>query len=217
MNEGKKIAVAITFYYEIASMDTSGRGGAANQLAELEARTTGQGRGPSYFQQACRIMECGGKLCSKGSDHCWQDEGNHFPLLPHHLRILADHLRAGKPRKGHDDVPHNFRRLVQADDRQREEREQKERDKLPRKRKRRGLDCLSYDTRIINCHCAPFHGSASNTPSTPRMVSPTSPVVELNLPRDEAVRAYNKWQRSQVSDDEQKKHYDKAQELTLTH
>lgn len=52
LNDGKKITVTITFYYELANVDTrkSGRGGATdNQLAELEARTTGQGRGPSYF------------------------------------------------------------------------------------------------------------------------------------------------------------------------
>lgn len=190
LNDGKKITIAVTFYYEITSADTgtSGRGGAtANQLADLEARTTGQGRG-ACVKEAYRLMECGDQLCTKGSDHCWRHEGKHYPLLPHHVRILVEHLRTGKSLKGHDDVPDDFRRLVQDDDRQREERELKERDKLQsRKRKRRDSDSSSHGMRMITCPCAPVHGTASNTLSTPRMVFPTSPIVELNLPRDEHI------------------------------
>ena len=44
-----------------------------------------------------------------------------------------------------------------------------------------------------------------------------SPVVGLNLPRDDVVRAYNEWQRSQVSTAEQKEYYNMAQDLTLAH
>ena len=49
------------------------------------------------------------------------------------------------------------------------------------------------------------------------MVFPTSPVIELDLRRDEAVREYKIWQKSQVSSDDQKQQYDKAEDLMLAH
>ena len=118
---------------------------------------------------------------------------------------------------GHDDVPDDFRRLVLDDERERGERERKEREKATRKRKRRDSDGSSHDMMTVHCHsCVPGR-SRSDSPSTPRMVFPKSPVVNLNLPREDAVKAYNEWQRSQVSTAEQKECYDMAQELTLAH
>lgn len=46
------------------------------------------------------------------------------------MRMLADHLLAGKDLNGHDDVLDNFRRLVLDDEREREGREVKEREKM---------------------------------------------------------------------------------------
>ena len=177
-------------------MDTgkSGRGGAiVNQEAELEARTAGLGRG-ACIKKAYALMRCPGRPCTKG-DHCWQNKGKHYSLQPHHVRMLADHLQAGKPLNGHDDVPDNFRRLVLDDEREREERERKEREKAQtRKRKRRDSDGLSRGMMTVHCHSyVPGRGPYTNTPSTLRMVFPTSPVVGLKLPRDNIVRAYNKW------------------------
>lgn len=45
---------------------------------------------------------------------------------PHHVRILADYLLAGKDLNGYDDVLDNFRRLVLDDEHEQEERELKE-------------------------------------------------------------------------------------------
>lgn len=117
---------------------------------------------------------------------------------------------------GHDDVPDLFRQLVLADEREKEERQRKEREKLQsRKRRRRDSDS-SHDMRMIHCACAPDRGAASGAPLTPRMVFPTSPVVQLNLPRGEAVRVYNTWHCSQVTT-EQIQYYDDALDLTLKH
>lgn len=220
LNDGKKITITITFYYVYNSTDTSkpGRGGAtANQEAELEARTAGFGRG-ACIRKAYALVRCPGPPCTKGSDHCWQNEGKHYPLRPHHVRMLAEHLQSGKALNGHDDVPDDFRQLVRTDEREQEERERKERQRQTRKRKRRDSDGSLHEMSMIRCHtCAPVVGTATNVPSTPRMVFPTSPTVELNLPRDDAVRAYNQWQRSQVTTEEQKQYYDMALELTLAH
>ena len=218
LKDGKRITVTVTFYYAYNSTGKPGRGSAtANQEAELEARTAGPSRAAS-IRRAYALVRCSGPPCTKESDHCLQYEGKHFPLRPHHVRMIAEHLQAGKILNGHDDVPDNIRQLVLDDERERAEREQKERNKMQsRKRKRRNSDGSSHEMRMIHCHCAPVHTAAIDPPSTPRMVFPTTPVVELNMPRDDAVRAYNQWQRSQVRTEEQKQYYDMAQEMTLEH
>ena len=215
---GKKITVALTFYYDIADTDTtrSGRGGAtANQLADLDARTIGRGR-VACAKEAYSFAECRKRSsCTNGSDHCVDLDGKHLRVLPHHIGILVNHLQDGKSLKGYDDLPLEFRRLVLDDARQREERERKE--QIRSRKRRRGSECSIQSLRLIECPCAPTHGSASNAPSTPRMVFPTSRVIELDLRRDEAVREYKIWQKSQVSSDDQKQQYDKAEDLTLAH
>lgn len=111
LNDGKKITITVTFYYKCVDTGKAGNGRAtANQEAELEARTAGLGRG-ACIRKAFTLMRCPGRPCTKG-DHCWQFEGKHHPLQPHHVRMLADHLQVGKVLNGHDDVPDNFRRLV---------------------------------------------------------------------------------------------------------
>ncbi|KZL80244.1 hypothetical protein CI238_13294 [Colletotrichum incanum] len=128
LDDGKKITITATFYYVCVDTGKSARRGAtAIQEADLEARTVGLERG-ACIRQAYALMRCTGPPCTKG-DHCWQSEGKHHRLLPHYVRMLADHLQAGRPLNGHDDVPDEFRRLVLEDEREREQRE--ERDKSP--------------------------------------------------------------------------------------
>ncbi|KAK3369554.1 hypothetical protein B0T24DRAFT_632826 [Lasiosphaeria ovina] len=122
LGDGKKITVAVTFYYLCVDTGKPGRRGAtANQEAELEVRTAGLGRA-ACIRKVYTLMRCPGRPCMKG-DYCWQSEGKYYSLRPYYVRMLADHLQAGKPLNGHDDVPDNFRRLVLDDERQREERE----------------------------------------------------------------------------------------------
>ena len=52
-------------------------------------------------------------------------------------------------------------------------------------------------------------------PPTPRIVFPTSPLWEIDLPREDAVKAYSAWQRSQVRTEEQKESYSLNEDLTL--
>ena len=78
--DGKKMTVAVTFFYQNVGSAKSGRRGAtANQQAELEARTVGLEQG-AYIRKAYLLMRCPGPPCTKGSDHCWQNDGKHYPL-----------------------------------------------------------------------------------------------------------------------------------------
>ncbi|KAL0930260.1 uncharacterized protein CTRU02_214335 [Colletotrichum truncatum] len=221
LKDGKKITLTVTFYYKCVDTGKSSRGGAtANQLADLDARTEGLGRG-ACIKKAYALMRCPDRSCTKG-DHCWQYEGKHYRLLPHHIRMLADHLQAGRVLNGHDDVPDEFRRLVMADAREQEEREQKELEKLRKpKRRRRYSDDSSSSLAAVRCHrCALLPGDpgiGTSAPSTPQMVFSSSSLPGCGLFREDAVRAYTVWQQSQVSTEEQKEHYDAVQELTLAH
>ncbi|KAI9155809.1 hypothetical protein HJFPF1_08398 [Paramyrothecium foliicola] len=218
LNDGKTISITVTFHYECIDINKPGRGGAtANKEADLEARTAGMSRG-SCIKQAYALLRCPGRPCTKG-DHCWIYEGKHFPLRPHHVRMIADHLQAGRPFNGHDDAPQEFRRLVMADEREQNEREQKERDRARRsKRRRRESDVSSADLTSVLCHsCALPSINTTLVPTTTRLVFPTSPLVGPDLSREDMVRAYSVWQRLQVSTEEQKGHYDRAQALTLEH
>ncbi|KAK4139206.1 uncharacterized protein C8A04DRAFT_40902 [Dichotomopilus funicola] len=91
--DGKKMTVAVIFFYQNVDSAKSGRRGVtANQQAELEAKTIGLERG-ACIRKAYLLMRCPGPPCTKGSDHCWQHDGKHYPLWPHHVRMLAEHMR----------------------------------------------------------------------------------------------------------------------------
>lgn len=210
------MTVMVTFFYQNVDSAKSGRRGAtANQQAELESRTVGLERG-ACIRKAYLLMRCPGPPCTKGSDHCWQHDGKHYPLWPHHVRMLAEHMQAGKPLNGHDDVPEEFRRLVRDAEREREERGQKEREKS-RKRRRRDLDGSAAAGILANqCHrCGTGSGSAPNIPPSPNIVFPNSPLARLNIPREDAVKAYSAWHQAQVCTEEHKQHYDAARQLAL--
>jgi hypothetical protein len=200
-------------YYQSMDAGNAGkRGATANQQAELEARTVSLERG-ACIRKAYLLMRCPGPPCTKGSDHCWQNDGKHFPLWPHHVRMLADHMQAGKPLNGHDDVPEEFRRLVRDAEREREEREQKDK---TRKRKRRDSDGSGAGIMVNQClRCVTGSGIPPSIPRSPSLVFPTSPLIQLDLPREAAVREYSAGHQSQVGTEEQKHHYDAARELTL--
>lgn len=191
--DGKKMTVTVTFYYQSVDAGKAIKGGAtANQQAELEARTVGLERG-ACIRKVYLLMCCPGPPCRKGSDHCWQNDGKHFPLWPHHVRMLADHLQAEKPLNGHDDVREEFRRLVRDAEREREEREQKERD-TTRKRRRRNSDGSAAGIMANQCHrCVAGSGVVANLPISPSIVFLTTPLIRLDLPREVAVGEYSAW------------------------
>lgn len=200
---GKKrnlITINVTFESTYTESDkVVKRKATINQLEELQARI-GDGAVLSRgvcVRKAYALMRCPGPPCKKGSDHCWQSEGEHYPLHPHHVKMLADHLQAGKPLDGHDDVPENIRRLVRDDERERQSREQKNRG--ARKRRRRGSDDLTI---VPPDSCVPA------------MVFPTTPLLGLAHRSEELVRKYTVWKKHDESD-EAKGHYELMQNIAL--
>lgn len=209
------ITVTITFYYTYIDANKPPKEAAtAEQQGEIEARI-GDGSVLSRgvcIRKAYALMRCPGLPCTKG-DHCWQFESKHYQLHPHHVRMLADHLQAGKPLNGHEDVPETFRRLVLDDERDREAREEKEREEREKQRRRKRRRRDSDSTMTIHCHS---QQCTSGGRATPELVFPTTPLMGFNEPREDLVRAYSVWQRCQVSE-EQKGFYEQMQHLTLHH
>lgn len=131
---------------------------------------------------AFALMRCPSAPCKKGSDHCWQVDGEHYPLHPHHVKMLADHLQAGKPLDRHDDVPKTFRRLVLNDEHDRQSREENERAK--RKRRRPGSENLT----ITPPNAAQL--AFKNLATVPAMVFPTTPLMGFAQRSEDNIRAH---------------------------
>ncbi|KAL7917023.1 hypothetical protein ACQKWADRAFT_307802 [Trichoderma austrokoningii] len=184
------ITVTITFYYTYINANKPTKEAAtAEQQGEIEARVgdgTVLSRGVC-IKKAYALMRCPGLPCTKG-DHCWQFESKHYQLHPHHVRMLADHLQAGKPLNGHEDVPETFRRLVLDDERDREAREEKEREEREKQRRRKRRRRDSDSTMTIHCHS---QQCTSGGRATPELVFPTTPLMGFNEPREDLVRAYS--------------------------
>ena len=197
------ITLNITLNCSYVDVSKPPRGTAtANQTEELEART-GDGNVLSRgvcIRKAYKLMECTGPPCRK-SDHCWVYQNEHYPLHPHHIKMLADHLQAGRPLNGHDDVPETFRRLVLDDERDRKAREERD---GRRKRRRRDLEGAATTLSHVN----------ENAVSPPKLVFPAKRLMGYDKPREDLVRAYGVWQRPLVSK-EQRGWLDMMQHLTL--
>ncbi|EJP60902.1 uncharacterized protein BBA_10145 [Beauveria bassiana ARSEF 2860] len=211
-NTGKKrnlITINITFESTYIESNKVTRGRATvNQLEELQARI-GDGAVLSRgvcVKKAFALMRCPGPPCKKGSDHCWQSDGQHYPLHPHHVKMLADHLQAGKPLDGHDDVPETFRRLVLDDERDRQSREENERAK--RKRRRPGSENLTINPPN------PAQLAHDGRTIIPAMVFPTTPLMGFAQRSEDNIRAHTTWLKHGASD-EQKGHYEFMQQLAL--
>lgn len=217
----KTLTIEAKFYYEQTAnqpiTDKVGRGATARQRAELGAiineEVAYMGR-PAAIRTAYALMRCTGPPCTSKGSHCWVYEGKHYRLLPHHMRMLADHLQSGGVLNGHEDVPDNFRQRIFEEEKEWEERERKEREKEREKERKRRRRDSSGSLTILPCQQC-LHGASNPIPSTPKMVFPTSPIFTFDMPREDVIVAYSVWQRSQSRSDEQKAFYDLAEELTI--
>jgi len=213
-NTGKKrnlVTITITFESTHVESSKPAKGSATvNQLEDLQARI-GDGAVLSRgvcIRKAFALMRCPGPPCKNGSDHCWQFEGQHYPLHPHHVKMLADHLQSGRALNGHEDVPETFRRLVLEDERDRERRQDKERST----RKRRRQDSNNLTILPPNA----YQTGPDSRPYVPVMVFPTTPLMGFDQCSEDLVRAYGAWLNHEASE-EQKGHYEFIQQLILKH
>jgi hypothetical protein len=217
LDDEKTLTVEVKLYYEVSTSLTGkesvGKGATARQRADLGAIISEEiaymGR-PAAIRTAYALMRCTGPPCTSKGSHCWDYKGKHYRLLPHHMRMLADHLQSGGILNGHDDVPESFRQQIFDEERELEERQRKEGEK-ERKRRRRDSD---GSLTILPCQqCT--HGASATTPSPPKLVFPTSPLFSFDIPREDVITSYSVWQRSQSKSSEQKAYYDLAEELTI--
>ena len=76
-------------------------------------------------------------------------------------------------------------------------------------------DTSSANLPPSRCRCASGLGQAAGRNPPPRIVFPTSPLVGLDLSKEDTVKAYSAWQKSQVNKEERKESYSMVEELTL--
>jgi len=129
--DGKKLTIEATFYFseESGKKVPAARGATATQLAERGSRVEAEigvlGRAECW-RRVYALMRCPGEPCTKGP-HCWQNEGKHYRLMSHHLKMLVDRVQQGHDLKTHDDVPDDFCRQLQAEEQERTSQQQRKR------------------------------------------------------------------------------------------
>lgn len=218
---GRELRVVVSYNYEISPQSATRSAGQAGKrgrtsattrmLGEMsqflgeEQRISGQ---PSKWPEVYKIMECSRPSCDP---HCLinPDGKNHVRLNAVQLRELAEFVRTTNATiKSHNDVPPYLReRWIAAEEHEQEER----RARAAAKSSRNGPP-------IQITNVLPSHAQQTSTPdvelgsmSLPHPSNTTSNQrFEISRPRDDRVREYTEWQKSQVRDPLQKEAFDKA-------
>ncbi|KAK2762260.1 hypothetical protein FQN54_001270 [Arachnomyces sp. PD_36] len=180
--------------------------------AEIDAeRISGQ---PSAWRDVYKLMRCPGPSCHLGQ-YCWQDPNGkkHYKLRTHHMKSLVRYVEKGGTLETHDDVPDEIREQLYAEEQQRIEKGQP-----------KGSNPLASNTPYpININLVPSESSntsilANPTPAMPSHANAHYPdCSKIRGPRDDAVKAYSKWQESNVSDKMLKADVQKACDVALEH
>ena len=167
---------------------------------------------PSIWREVYNLMRCPGPPCHLGP-YCWRDPiGNkHYKLKTHHLRNIIKCVEQGYRLSSHDDMPHEIREQLFAEEAQYVERQRKQ-----------GASHASFPpiniTNVMPAQTpqASTPGSIPATPESTGLVS-CDHSARLEIPglRDIAVKRYCDWQCSQVDDEALKLEYWKACDLTL--
>jgi hypothetical protein len=182
-----------------------------DQFLDEEQQASGR---PSQWPQVYKIMECSSPSCGQ-SPHCWinPDGKKHIRLKAIQLRELAEFVQNGGTVQSHNDVPQYLReRWIAADEREQEER------------KARAAATSSRNAPPIHItNVLPGHSQQTSTPDTqlgPMVLarpSNNASAQRLGIQglRDDKVREYTEWQKSQVRNPLYKEAFDKACKAAL--
>jgi hypothetical protein len=81
---------------------------------------------PSIWRDVYNLMRCPGPPCHPGP-YCWRDiiGKKHYKLKTHHLRSLIKYVEQGCELRSDDDMPHEIREQLYAEEAQYVERQRK--------------------------------------------------------------------------------------------
>ncbi|KDN62217.1 hypothetical protein CSUB01_12298 [Colletotrichum sublineola] len=212
LRAGKRLKLFVQMdYVECAPTGRPARRGAtATSLAERSARIDAEQEATGEvdpWRRVYQLMRCPGAPCDNGK-WCWQDGARkmHHKLLDHHMRELVRWVQQGHQLVTHDDVPEEIRAQLYAQEQQGRKR----------KRQNSGLDSTNHVPVIIHNHISDYMAGSDRV--SPDLESPPrarlSPISVPGL-RDDAVKAYCEWHRSQVRSEAQKDHFELACNLTV--
>jgi hypothetical protein len=177
--------------------------------SQLDADKESNGQ-PSTWNSVYGQMRCPGPPCDLGL-HCWIEPSGkkHYNLKAHHLRALVEHVDDGKPLRNHDDVPEKIREQLVAEEQQQLQRRPKTMANMPT-----SFPPINI-TNVLPSSQPP--STASSVGSSDPPASHFSSITPLDIlgVRDAAVRSYTEWQQSNVIDEDQKKDYKRACDITL--
>jgi hypothetical protein len=177
---------------------------------DAEEVATGQA---VIWRKVYALMRCPGPPCPH-SRYCWIDPvgKKHHRLLNEHLKRLVKYVERGGKLESHADMPCLLREELY------------EMEKQQRRQKRSNRWTESPDaTSAVTINVLPIHDQPASVPGGPtRSVGPvqiweTSParVLDIEGPRDVAVKQYSQWLQSQYQDRSLKEEVRKAERAVL--
>ncbi|CAG8342596.1 unnamed protein product [Penicillium salamii] len=223
---GKELRLLIVFNYieDDLSRGTAGRGekrgksSVTNRMlnerdAQLDAEEHASGQ-QSIWRAVYGLMRCPSPSCHLGP-HCWQDphRKKHYQLRTHHLKRLIAYVEGGGILECQDDVPDSIREELYTEEQQRLENSN-----------------LKSNKSLVPGICPPIHISFMGT--QPTLQQPTISTtgvstsvlqsngqdparLEIDGPRDVAVKEYSTWQETNVEDETLKAYFRLACDITL--
>lgn len=226
IQRGKKFHVHLSFNYVQADAtiaSNSGRKGdkrgltstTKRMLNELDLRVRAEeaaSGGQVKWQQVYQLMRCPGFPCPPGQ-YCWIDPvgKKHYKLLTHHLKELVRHVEQGNTLETHDDVPLGLRQQLHAEEQRKKDWRSGKVLRSPGNPSSITINILPSNPQEKLAPDAQAHSVASV------QVWDTTPAQDLEIegPREVAVKQYSKWLQEQYQDPSYQAEVRKVEEAML--
>ncbi|KAI9036240.1 uncharacterized protein KD926_002149 [Aspergillus affinis] len=200
---GKRLKLRISINYIedtdlrplTGSTDKRGKSSVTRRmLSERDTRMDAERASGAHmvWRDVYRIMRYPGRPCRNNGQYCWQDPvgKKHYKLKTHHLTSLIKFVERGGTLENHDDIPHDLRQEMYAEEEQRHKKQKKE---CPQSVV--GSTCPPIN---INLNPAqPTHPFLTSSDVATSTVCPDP--IDISGPLDIAVEEYISWQESRVS------------------
>ncbi|CAG8393858.1 unnamed protein product [Penicillium salamii] len=182
--------------------------------AQLDAEENMSGQ-ESIWRGVYNLMRCPSSSCHL-DPHCWQDPHGkkHSKLRSHQLKHLIAFVEKGGALLSHEDVPDNFREELYMEERHRLKSQQSQKNKMVDTPE----SCQPININFNRMQSSPQQDTSDPTTASAMVLPSNNQAIEdLNLTRlrDEAVKDYGAWHKSNIGDENLKAQFRQAYNMAL--
>ena len=183
----------------------------AERSLRLDAEHAASGQ-PSIWVRVYGLFRCPGSPCALGP-HCWVDPvgKKHYRLLTHHLKELVRLVEQGGKLESHDDLPFSLRQQLCAEEQQRRDRKSGKVTESPGGHSPVTINILpSHPQQAMS-----LNGRPPRAGSLQILDLSLVDDLEIEGPRDVAVRKFSTWLQGQYQDPLYQEEVRKAEQVVL--